>query len=191
MRITVRYALPLALALMSAPAAAQRLPGAIPEDPSRMGAAKAEYNRDVLQEHDRLMRQWMNAWSQQDKDEAARAYAADATVVFGADRAAGRAGLEGWLARNVAEIGDLRTALSDFRASGALAYAQGTFQYQLRSAAAAAPVTGSYFAVLVMERGRWKYQTQVFLPDAPAAAAPAPATAVAPPAPTEQAAAGN
>jgi len=186
MRISARYALPLALALVSAPAAAQRLPGAAPEDPSRLGAAKAEYTRDVLREHERLMREWLGAWSSQDKDEAARAYAADATVVFGADRAAGRAGLEGWLDRNVAEIGDLRTALSDFRASGALAYAQGTFQYQPRARAGAAPVTGSYFAVLVEERGRWKYQTQIFVPDAPAASAAAAATAAAPAAATDQ-----
>jgi len=185
MRISARYALPLALALVSAPAAAQRLPGAAPEDPGRMGAAKAEYTRDVLREHDQLMSGWMNAWSSQDKDEAARAYAADATVVFGVDRAAGRAGVEGWLDRNVAEIGELRTSLSDFRASGALAYAQGTFQYQPRDQAGAVPVTGSYFAVLVEERGRWKYQTQIFVPDAPAA--PTPATAVAPAAPTDQA----
>jgi hypothetical protein len=107
-------------------------------------------------------------------------------VVFGADRAAGRAGLEGWLDRNVAEVGDLRTALSDFRASGALAYAQGTFQYQPRAQAGAAPVTGSYFAVLVEERGRWKYQTQIFVPDAPAASAPAAATAAGPAAPNDQ-----
>lgn len=187
MRITVRYALPLALALISAPAAAQRLPGAAPEDPSRMGAAKAEYNRDVLQEHDRLMREWMNAWSRQDREDAVHAYAADATVVFGMDRAVGRAGLEGWLDRSLPAIGEMRTSLSDFRASGALAYAQGTYQYQPRGAAADAPMTGSYFAVLVMERGRWKYQTQVFVPDAPSAAAPAPTTAAAPSPATEQA----
>jgi ketosteroid isomerase-like protein len=180
MRISLRFVLPLGLILCSVPAAAQRRPGDVPGGAGQLGAARQEYTQAVLKEHDALMRQWMQAWAEGDSRAAARAYSAEAMVLFGPERAQGPTAVGGWLERSVGEIAEVQTALSDFRASGNLAYATGTFQYQPRAASGAAPQTviGTYFAVLVEERGRWKYQTQVFVPDAPAGATLAPAQAV-------------
>jgi len=176
MRNAARFLLPLALALMSAPAAAQRLPGAPPTDPAERGVARHQYTQDVLRAHEALVRRWMEAWAEGDVKAVGRSYAETATVVFDAqEKAQGKGAVEQWLRRSVPEMSEVRTALTDFRASGALAYAYGTFSYQPRSAPgeSAAQVTGTYVAVLVEERGRWKYQTQVFIPDAPQAPAPA------------------
>ena len=186
MRAAVRLAVPLALACLAAtPALAQPRPGAKATDWSLV---QRQYNASVLRQHNELLEGWIAAWVKGDARDTGRNYTEDAVVLFTngvhGEKVQSRPAVERWLPARLQEYSDVRVALSDFQASGGMAYAYGTYFLQKRAAAGSDPevVTGSYVAVIVEDRGRWKFQSQVFVPDAPAAAtaaAPAPAAPAA------------
>jgi ketosteroid isomerase-like protein len=176
MRATFRVFAPSLALLIASSAYAQRLPGAAPYNPVQQGVDRRNYIQSVLHEHEALMRRWMSAWEAGDARAAGNAYAEAARIVFvGSDTVLSRPAIERWLTNRVKDIAEVRTALTDFDASGGLAYAYGTYEVERRGAASDAPpdATGRYVAVLTMERGHWKYLLQLFVPDSLPRGAPA------------------
>jgi ketosteroid isomerase-like protein len=169
--------------------AAAAVPAAAQPAPVRQGTdwsvVQRQYSQSVLREHNELVREWMEHWESGDPQAASRSYAEGAVVMYGtSDKLQGRPAIERWLQRRVPELAGMMTVLTDFRASGGMAYAFGTYYARSRTDISAPPATGTYLAVLVEDRrGGWKFQSQVYIPDAPAAATASIATTDAPNAP--------
>ncbi|HYJ78608.1 MAG TPA: nuclear transport factor 2 family protein [Longimicrobiaceae bacterium] len=173
MRAVARLVAPVVLfiAAAAAPAAAQPAPVRAGTDWS---VVQRQYSQSMLHEHNAMVREWLQRWEAGDAKATARSYAEGAVVMFGtAEKVQGRPAIERWLQRRVPELAGVLTVLTDFRASGGLAYAFGTYYARPRADDSASPATGTYMAVLVEDRGGWKFQSQVFLPDAPPATASA------------------
>lgn len=170
MRAAARLVTPLLfLAAAAAPAAAQPAPVRAGTDWS---VVQRQYSQSVLREHNEMVREWLQRWESGDPKATSRSYAEGAVVMFGSgEKVQGRPAIERWLQRRVPELAGMLTVLTDFRASGGLAYAFGTYYARSRTDTSAAPATGTYLAVLVEDRGGWKFQSQVFIPDAASATA--------------------
>jgi uncharacterized protein (TIGR02246 family) len=159
-----------AAAAASAPAAAQVLP--VPPAPN-LSKERAAYNADILRDYNALVARVQKAWEEKNADAAARSYSLGATLTFpGAAPVRGRQAIERETQRFFADGGTLLMSVVDFVASERLAYALGS--YALQPMGPGEPATGMMAAVMIMESGRWKIHSHLFIPTPTAPQAPTP-----------------
>ncbi|MBV9772980.1 MAG: nuclear transport factor 2 family protein [Gemmatimonadetes bacterium] len=136
----------------------------VPEDPRRERSA---YTATVLEEFNVTMAEWRAAWEADDAQRIARLYTTDAALLLpaGESPVRGREQIRGALGGLLPCSGGIRTGVEDFHVNGEMAYALGRFEYERGGAA---PVAGTYVAVLEYQGRRWLIRSQLFRSELPA-----------------------
>lgn len=129
--------------------------------------SRAQFRAYALQEFHAVLADWIEAANADDVDAAFRLYTGDAFLQLDrptSGRAEGRGSLEAWLDA----IDEVRAGLSDFDASGNLAY--GSVRVQLLVPGPGSVVEGTMMFLLRKEGRDWRIRSQVWVAD------PAPGT---------------
>jgi ketosteroid isomerase-like protein len=148
------------------------------------GAGNREYNGYVLREYTRVVGRFRDDWLASDARGFSRTFSPTATLtLFDQTQLHGRDAIAGGLGSAIPKIGDLQLGMSEFTASGALAYATGPISYVVQAAdGTETKVQGTFTLVLSQDRGDWAIRSLALWqkPATATAAAPsaAPQTAV-------------
>jgi uncharacterized protein (TIGR02246 family) len=155
-----RLAIPLVLALAARAGiptrAAAQAPGYPPVDNRQI---YAEYHAEVLDQLNKLMARWGEAWADDDADDVADLYWENAVLIVpGSPPFRGRDAIRTHFAAVLPEEGDVEAFMLDFDASGGMAVVYGNY----RLSTAGEDRTGPLVTVYLLKGRTWKIRSQVF-----------------------------
>lgn len=168
-------ALVLATGLITRPLAAQsRHPGAPGGDGRGAGGFLAEYYAEVLERAEELTTEWRRAWREDDLPALSELYLEDAQIVFSdAPTIDGEAAIRAFFVAELPRLGEIQTSLTDFDASGRMAYLYGPFQLDRRRPDGTMErISGRYLTILLNRQRTWSIRSQFFSLEGPPQALP-------------------
>ena len=146
----------LSAALLAAAAAAARAQ-ALPYESLDGGAGNREYSGYVMREYNGVVTRFRDGWVTANERELGRVFSEAGTFTL-LDRAQlhGRGAIAAALGQEIPRIDGLEMGMSEFSASGGLAYVTGPFTYQVQGATGDdARVSGTFTMVLSEEQSTW------------------------------------
>lgn len=161
----------LLLAVSGGPALAQVLPTGDPRElDDRAVERHREIRREALRGTNRLLRQWTEAWNEDDAQRLVRMYTADAVLLpaEGGTQLRGQESIARFLSEALEAADEIRLTLSDFDGASRLAYALGTFSYTTvrheGTNGSTRSLEGEFVLVLRKEGSDWRIRSQLFQP---------------------------
>jgi ketosteroid isomerase-like protein len=147
-------ALSAALVLCSAAGARAQ---ALPYESIDGGAGNREYSGYVMREYNRLVGRFREAWVTANGHDFSRAFSETGTfTLFEQSQLHGRGAIGEGLGQEIPKIDGLEIGMSEFTASGGLAYVTGPFSYVVQGDNTdAVRVSGTFTMVLTEEQGSW------------------------------------
>jgi ketosteroid isomerase-like protein len=146
----------LSAALVLSSAAAARAQ-ALPYESIDGGAGNREYSGYVMREYNRVVTRFREGWVTASERDFGRTFSEVGTfTLFERAQLHGRGTIASALGQEIPKIDGLEMGMSEFSASGGLAYVTGPFAYQVQGATGAdARVSGTFTMVLSEEQGTW------------------------------------
>ena len=153
----------VAVALLSPSTAfAQRQLGTPGGDGFSAALNLAEFYADVMENTDKVLKQWRTAWAADDADELLELYTEDAVIIFEQDEPArGREAVREKLAALLQETGEVQVSIGDFDASGRMGMISGLLTFEMRDATGSRTMTGLHLTVLTRKGRKWQIRSQV------------------------------
>jgi uncharacterized protein (TIGR02246 family) len=120
----------------------------------------AEYNAEVIEQVNRVMGTWGEAWADDDADAAAGFYWENAVLIpYDGTPLRGQDAIREYLSRTLPDRGRVEAFMLDFDASGGMAVVYGNYMLDDGGTQRSGPLVTVY-----MQRGRtWKIRSQVFV----------------------------
>jgi ketosteroid isomerase-like protein len=145
---------------------------ALPFDAIDGGAGSREYSGYVMREYNRVIGRFREGWVTANAKDFAHTFSEVGTfTLFDRAQIHGRGAIAEALGQEIPRIDGLELGMSEFTASGGLAYVTGPFSYVVQGASGAdARVSGAFTMVLSEDQGSWTIRS-LALWKKPAAAA--------------------
>lgn len=152
------------LAVGAGSAAAQFIPGGHPRDGAeRREMRESEMRGAVLERLNETLREWAEAWNDDDADALAELYARDAVVqtLRGRSVLRSRDEIREAFEETLRGAHEIEVRMMDFGVDSRLAFIAGGFEFQ-PAEAGAEPVVGEHLIVFRRDGGRWLIRSHLF-----------------------------